>query len=420
MSITLGDLHFYISGGILLALGFLLAFSITYTVIPSIVVVSRIKHLFDMPGKRTSHSSAIPTLGGAAVFLGLVIATIVLANHDIERELMYIFAGLLIVFFVGIKDDILKIAPIKKLISEFLAIGIIIVLGDIRITDLHGLFGVYEIPYVVSVVFSLFVYVVIINGLNLIDGIDGLASGVGIVTISSFGVWFILSHNYSYALFSFATVGSLLAFFRFNVFGGDKKIFLGDTGALVIGTLQAVFAVKFLETTLSNSYGGVYLASPAIAIGILIFPLIDTLRVFVIRLMCGRSPFTADRYHLHHKLLNLGLSHLQSTLLILAFNLLFIVLSVVFRSLGNIKLLLIILPLAIVMIFIPGVIIRYRDRKQMNQIDFLGDQSWLLPTTLSSKFMPNSDLLEGNINIIKAKTDKNAKEDLEPVLFDSD
>ena len=293
---------------IIISASFALAFSMTYVVIPSIITVSKEKHLFDTPSPRKSHLLSIPTLGGAAVFIGMMIPTTLFGSADFEHSLKYIMAGLLILFFIGMKDDILVISPKKKLLGEIFAISIIAILGDIRVTSFHGFFGIDQLPYVASILFTVFMFIVIINGFNLIDGIDGLASGVGVISISSLGIWFMMIDMHSYATFCFSTVGALLAFFRFNVFSRANKIFLGDTGSLIIGLVVSVFTVIFLESSLTMPLGSVYKAAPAIAIGILIVPLIDTLRVFTLRIVTGRSPFSADRYHIHHRLLRLELS----------------------------------------------------------------------------------------------------------------
>jgi len=361
-----------------------LAFALTAMVIPSIIKVSAAKKLFDKPEKRKSHTSEVPMLGGAAVFLGMLVPTMLFVSPVFEHELKYIFVGLLILFFIGIKDDILNISASKKLMAEIFAIAIIAILGDIRISSFHGFLGIRDLPYFISILFTIFVFVVVINGFNLIDGIDGLASGVGILTAASMGIWFLLIGNDPYTGFCFSVVGALLAFFVFNVFGKKNKIFLGDTGSLVIGLIVSVFAIKFLEITISGTVVSPEFPAPAITIAILIVPLIDTLRVFTLRVLVGKSPFKPDRFHLHHKLLLLGFSHLKSTLIILAFNLGIILLSISMRGLGNIKMLLILLPVSILITSIPGFFFRYRVRKFVNQIEPLGNKSWILPITLTN------------------------------------
>ncbi len=421
MIIELGTYRFNFPGWIVILASFIIAFGVTYIVIPSIIKVSREKHLFDQPNSRKSHTSAVPTLGGAAVFLGLVLPTTLFGDLSFEHELKYIITGLLILFFTGIKDDILVISARKKLIAEILAISIIVILGNIRVTSFHGFLGIEEIPYIGSILFTIFMFVVIINGFNLIDGIDGLASGVGILTISCLGIWFILIGDSSYAAFSFSTVGALAAFFRYNVFSKMNKIFLGDTGSLIIGLIISIFTICFLESNLTSSIGAMHLSAPAIAIGLLIVPLIDTLRVFILRLIVGKSPFTADRFHIHHRLLRLDFSHLHSTLLLLGFNLFIIVLTVLLRHLGNIKMLLIVLPTAVFITSIPGFFIRYKDRKILHQLQILGNKTWILPITFTNTIISRRERI-GRANALEGSTfpkGQPARRVIEPVLHET-
>jgi len=212
-----------ISEGPLILGGFGLAFIITYLAVPSIVSVAHRKMLYDMPNGRGSHTKPTPVLGGIAIFAGLIISTILFGVFAFGSELYYIIAGLVILFFFGIKDDILMLDPKKKLAAEVVAALIISVLGDIRITNFHGFLGFEEINYFFSICCTVFFVIVLTNGFNLIDGIDGLASGVGIISSFSFGSWFIASGHISYAVMSSSLIGALLAFFYFNVFG--KKLF---------------------------------------------------------------------------------------------------------------------------------------------------------------------------------------------------
>lgn len=326
---------YYFPAWLVILAGFLLAFVITYGAIPTIVTVSRMKGLNGKMNKRSSHIDSTPLLGGVAVFAGFVLSTVVIAGAGFVYELKYIIAGLTIVFFVGLKDDILIIDPKKKLAAQIMAALIIIVLGDIRIDSFHGLAGIGYLNYIVSVLFSLYVFIVIINSFNLIDGIDGLASGVAIVTTITFGIWFWISDHVPYAVLSFSLTGSLVAFFRFNVFSIKNKIFLGDTGSLIIGLTMSVIVVRFLQYESSATGMAVALSTPAVAIGILIIPLFDTLRAFIIRAANGRSPFKADRIHIHHRLLDLGLSHKKAKITILSVNIFFIIMVLLFRNVGN-------------------------------------------------------------------------------------
>jgi UDP-N-acetylmuramyl pentapeptide phosphotransferase/UDP-N-acetylglucosamine-1-phosphate transferase len=360
---TFGNLQIEFPLWLVIAGGFVMAFILTYIVIPSIVKVSGIKGLYDEPNFRTSHLGKVPTLGGAGVFIGFILTISIFTGPGVDHEIKYIIGSLLILFFIGIKDDILIIDPKKKLIAQIIAASIISILGDIRISNLHNIFGINEIPYIFSILLTILVVVYIINGFNLIDGIDGLASGVGLLASVFFGTWFLLSHFTSYSIMSFALAGSLFAFFLFNVFGKKNKIFLGDTGSLIIGLIISVFAIRFAEYDLQVTNNLHIKSSPSVVFGVLIVPLFDTLRIIVIRILQGKSPFQADRQHVHHRLLALGNSHLRATMIILGINLFFIVFCLLMQSVGSVWLFLACMILACVLSFIPVYLINKKQGK---------------------------------------------------------
>jgi UDP-N-acetylmuramyl pentapeptide phosphotransferase/UDP-N-acetylglucosamine-1-phosphate transferase len=351
-----------------IVLGFLMAFGITWVTIPSIVSVARLKGLCANANNRTLHTCATPTLGGIAVFVALVLTTVIFGGTYFKFELKYIISGLIIVFFMGIKDDILIIDPLKKLAGQILAIGLIAVFADIRITSLFGLFHIQQLPYVVSILLTIFVFIVIINGFNLIDGIDGLASGIGILTSSVFGIWFWIAGHIACTILSFSLVGTLAAFFYFNVFSKRNKIFLGDTGSMVIGFVVGVLVCRFLQHELVAQGTAKIVSAPTVVCGILIVPLFDSLRVFILRIKQGRSPFKADRKHIHHRLLQLGCTHLQATLILISVNLFFIVLSYLLRGIGIIWLMGVIVGLASLMSHVLVVFVEERRKKEIDSL----------------------------------------------------
>jgi UDP-GlcNAc:undecaprenyl-phosphate/decaprenyl-phosphate GlcNAc-1-phosphate transferase len=347
-----------------IVLSFIVAFFVVFSSVPTIVNVANAKRLLDEPGKRKAHKLHVPTLGGVAIFMAILLPMGLFTSFSDYIEFQFIVIASLILFFVGIKDDILVTAPLKKLSGQVISVLIIVVLGDLRFTSLHGFFGINSISYLVSIVLTLFVFIVIINGINLIDGIDGLASGVGIVASLVFGSWFLLSQEYAYAIISFSVIGALLAFFYFNVFGKKNKIFMGDTGSLILGLFMAVLSVKFNEMNIDESREYFVHASPTVAFGILIVPLFDTLRVFVLRLSKGQSPFRADRNHVHHKLLSMGYSHLKSTMFILFSNLVIIALVLILNTWGIIDLMLLILIAAIVISVLPEIMYFIKQKRR--------------------------------------------------------
>jgi len=312
----------------------IVAFLIALKSYPVIIYLVRTKHLMDLPDRRSSHKDKVPTLGGIGVFIAMAITLGVVGSVLEFRSMpfnpMPLMAGLTLLFFLGVKDDLLSLSPQKKLIGQALAALIVIMLSDIRILGLNGLFGMEELPYWLSVGFTLFAFVFIINAFNLIDGIDGLAGMVAILASISFGLFFIKADQYLLAMISFSLIGTLVAFLRYNM---GKKLFMGDTGSMVIGFLLAFQAVNFLNLNQTLEVGSKIANPPILALAFLLFPIIDTIRVFFVRLIQNCHPFRADKNHIHHCLLKLGLTHLQATLLISACCVLLTVLAYSLRDL---------------------------------------------------------------------------------------
>ncbi|HET7898933.1 MAG TPA: MraY family glycosyltransferase, partial [Flavisolibacter sp.] len=238
-----------------------------------------------------------------------------------------------LMFFLGIKDDILILSATKKLLGQLAAAAIIIHLADVRIDSMHGFLGVYTLPDAVSYPLSYFTFIVVVNAFNLIDGIDGLAGSLGVLTTAVFGTYFAMANMTPYAVLSFAFTGALTAFLVYNY--NPAKIFMGDSGSLLLGLVNAILVIKFIKV--ADSVNGSFPITSSVAIGfsILLVPLFDTLRVFTVRILHKRSPFSADRNHIHHSLLDVGFNHTQVTLICLGMNACFIVLAYTARSLGS-------------------------------------------------------------------------------------
>ncbi|MDR1154554.1 MAG: undecaprenyl/decaprenyl-phosphate alpha-N-acetylglucosaminyl 1-phosphate transferase [Bacteroidales bacterium] len=328
------------------------SFLVTYLSIPSIVGVAREKNFFDEPSRRKSHVRQIPTLGGVAIFAGLTVSAGSFIDCSLVPSLQYILVACIITFFIGIKDDILVIAPMKKLMGQIAAALVLIIPGDLSFSSLHGFLGINHIDLtVVGWILTLFVIIVIINSFNLIDGIDGLAASIGMLTTAFFGLWFFFSGNIEYSLLSAAMFGTLLGFFRFNVFGRKYKIFMGDTGSLIVGLMMAVQVILFNEKNIGFTSAFSIKSAPAVSFTVLIVPLYDTIRVFLIRMSRGRSPFAADKNHLHHCLLKIGYNHGQATLIISFTNACFIALALLLQNIGIVWLMAVVLSIATVLSF---------------------------------------------------------------------
>jgi len=311
----------------LICCSFLVALAVSLGSIPIIIRVAKMKHLMDMPNGRSVHENNIPTLGGIAIFAALVIPVLLFSDFSGNVGINFVIGSVILLFFIGVKDDILVVSPTKKLVFQILAALIVIIVADIRIKSFYGIFGLFEIPFIPSVLFTLFVYIVIINSFNLIDGIDGLAGGIGFIVALTFGIWFFLSRNAAMATLAVSLAGALMGFLYFN-FSGKRKIFMGDTGSLIIGFIIATLAIKFID--LNKLYISEYYAiknAPIVAVLVLSTPLFDTLRMVLVRLLSGKSPFHADKNHIHHILLKFRFSHKESSFMLYLFNILIIILA---------------------------------------------------------------------------------------------
>lgn len=324
-----------------------LSFLITFFAIPVIIQVARQKKMFDEPDERKVHKMVIPTLGGLGIFAGFILATLLGVPLG-SPELQYFVAAAIVIFFLGIKDDILVLSPAKKFIGQLIAAGIIIKFGGVQITHMHGFLGIGPIPHLASIVFTLFTVIVITNSFNLIDGVDGLAGSLGLLTALVFGSYFFYAGQIMYAVMAFSLAGSLIGFLIYNF--SPAKIFMGDTGSLLIGLLNSIMVIKFINVAGAPGAKLPFEAAPAIGFAILIVPLFDTLRVFSLRILDRRSPFSPDRTHVHHFLLDLGFSHRNVTLLCLGTNIGFIALTVSISNLGTTIVIGVLLAIAISLI----------------------------------------------------------------------
>ena len=334
-------------------LAFITSFALTYLAIPSIIHVAIKKNLMDEPDERRSHKVSTPSLGGIGIFAGMLFSIIMWTPFEYFGDLQYILCAFIIVFLIGAKDDIDPISPYKKFLGQLFAAGILVFRANVRLTSLYGFFGLYEIPYFVSIALSVFTILVIINAFNLIDGINGLSGSIGLLISSVLGTWFYFVDSIELSIVAFALAGALVAFLKYNI--SPARIFMGDTGSLLLGLVCSILAIQFIE--LHNHLAlspYTFQSAPAVAIAILILPLFDTLRVFILRVMRGRSPFQPDRRHIHHVLIDMGLSHMQATGLLFLINMLFILLAIKLQHVGNLMLLIIVLAIAFILSLAAG------------------------------------------------------------------
>ena len=326
-----------------IVLGFTTAFAIVFISTPALIRVARLKGLVDYPDdNRKLHKRLIPTIGGVIIFGGTLIAYLLWYPVIEVNDFKYIVAAMLILFFIGIKDDLVGTAPVKKLLGHLAVAFILVIIAEIKITNMYGIFGVNEIPDWASILLSVFTYTVIVNAFNLVDGVDGLAAGIGSISCLALGMWFYFAGAEDNAVLAISLAGALIAFLIFNF--EPARVFMGDSGSLTIGLIISVLSIKLIEYETSDLPANMLsISKPIFAMAILSYPLIDTLRIFIYRTVNGQSPFSADRNHLHHNLMDLGYSHAKTVIIIYLFsifmismaafsgidkNLLFVILSV--------------------------------------------------------------------------------------------
>lgn len=329
---------------------FVLSACVGWLTIPRIVLISKKKKLFDDLSERKSHTGSIPRLGGVSFLpsfmfsFTLTVGLRYFYGMDISplfelkafQELLFLLAGATVLFFIGLADDLSGLSYRNKLMAQFIA-AVLLIYAGVGINDLCGLFGVHHIHPIIGAVLSVLVILLLTNAYNLIDGIDGLCSGLSMLALFTFGIWFWVHSLYIYAMMAMAMAGVVAVFFFFNVMGNRLKIFMGDTGSLMLGYLIAFLGLKFFALNIDEGYYQIQ-AAPAVFLGIVFIPAFDTLRVFFVRMSLGLSPFYPDRRHIHHKMLGLGLTHLQSTLIIILIQACFILLNLCLKNI-NINLL---------------------------------------------------------------------------------
>lgn len=307
-----------------------ISFLIGLLCMPMVIEVAKKKHLVVRPNKRMSHTGEIPNVGGIDICISFVLTCLLFGFNAIEHNQFFII-GIFIILIVGLVDDLLVLSPLAKLFGELLAGIALIGFADIRITHLHGIFGIEEIGLIPSYLLSGLILVAIINAINLIDGVDGLASGLGMLYCLFFAVFFGMVGEMKWSIVAISLIGSLAVFFCYNVFGKKQKIFMGDSGSLLLGYMLTTFVFRFMEMnayrTLPEAFE--FASAPAAAICILTVPIFDTIRVSLTRIKNHRSPFEPDKNHIHHLLLRTGLNHIQTTCVLLTTSVVFIALAII-------------------------------------------------------------------------------------------
>eukprot|EP00611_Tribonema_gayanum_P027673 TRINITY_DN6913_c0_g2_i2.p1 TRINITY_DN6913_c0_g2~~TRINITY_DN6913_c0_g2_i2.p1 ORF type:complete len:370 (-),score=-64.98 TRINITY_DN6913_c0_g2_i2:317-1426(-) len=340
---------------------FLISLLGTLITIRSIISIARSKHLFDEPSEvRKIHISRTPNLGGVGMYCTFIFSVALIIPNNLVQYFNSFIAGSMIIFSIGLKDDLIGLGATKKFIAQIFAALIMAYIGDVRISSLHGIFGIYEIAYPLSILLTVFINIFIYNSFNLIDGVDGLAGSLGLVGSLTFAICFYLTGAMGDFLLCIGFAAVLIGFLYYNI--SPAKTFMGDTGSLFTGFMLALFSIRFIEVA-PKSGNNFFFAPIGISLAILIIPIFDTIRVFIFRIIRGKSPFLADSNHLHHRFLHMGFTHIQTTLIISGTTLCFIVCSFLFQKIGNTQSLIFLIILSIMVYFFFWAMVK-REKKQ--------------------------------------------------------
>jgi len=309
-----------------------LGFIISFLLFPVLIKLLNKWQVYDSAKEHKIHESFTPSLGGIAIYIGILIALAIGLPFQQWIILKYFFIALSLMFIIGLRDDVLSLSPIKKLASQLLPIFTLVVFGQVTIEPSLFLIDFVELHVWVGISITIITVILITNSYNLIDGIDGLAGTVGGICMLTFGIWFYMIDSLYLCAIAFCTVGALLAFLIFN--WQPSKIFMGDTGALLIGMLLSFYSIQFLNANeaLSQDHFVKFHSSFGTLICILIIPVFDTFRVVILRLQKGLSPLKADKNHIHHQLLSLGLRHSTSVVSLGLTNIIFIGIAIVLKD----------------------------------------------------------------------------------------
>jgi UDP-N-acetylmuramyl pentapeptide phosphotransferase/UDP-N-acetylglucosamine-1-phosphate transferase len=300
-------------------------FLISMAVLPLIIRYAQKKKLFVELDQRKIHKRITPSMGGIAIFSGLCVSSMIWSNATISPEVLLVLSVLSIPFFIGFLDDRFHLKPLQKICGQLIAATLVFILLDVKVSSLYGLFdSSYIFPGWLSYLVTVVTIVLLTNSFNLIDGIDGLAGTFSLVALSFFGIWFSIVQVDLYAMISFALAGSVIAFLFKN--WQPSKIFMGDTGSLVLGMSLSILAIEFVNQNqqISIHHAMKFHSGIGTILCVMIVPIVDTIRVIIIRVSRGLSPLAADKRHIHHALVRIGKSHRFAVLLIFVVHLFFI------------------------------------------------------------------------------------------------
>lgn len=294
---------------------FVVSLCATWWIFKKVLKIAKLKNIVDNPDARKLQRVPVPVMGGIAVFFGMIMAFAVAGIIFDISNMFAMVCVMTIMLYVGCMDDIIGLSPGIRFLVEIIVVLLLIYCNNYSIDNFHGLWGIYEIPQWIAVPLTVFACVGIINAINLIDGVNGLSSGYCIVTSMIFGAIFIATGDVDRSSLAILCVGALIPFFCHNVFGKESKMFIGDGGTLLMGTIISAFVINALKTdsTITANVPANFGVIP-FTLAVLAVPVFDTLRVMVARISRGMSPFSPDKTHLHHLLIDLHFSHVGTTM----------------------------------------------------------------------------------------------------------
>ena len=299
----------------------IIAFACTCWIHPYILKVAKVKNIVDNPDARKLQRVPVPLLGGLTVVFGILSGLMVVNLSSCHFDLFPVFASIIIILIVGLIDDMISLSPKVRFFVEIILVVYLIGTTGWQLNGFHGLWGLEVIPNYISIPLTVFACVGIINAINLIDGVDGYSSGYSIVSCIIFGVMFYELGNIHMVALAAVVAASLLPFFLHNVFGKHSKMFIGDAGTLSLGIIFSTFVITILSANQNIEVLQDNLGLIPFALAVLCVPIFDTLRVMGARIVRGKSPFSPDKTHLHHLFIDLGYSHIGTTLSIIGINL---------------------------------------------------------------------------------------------------
>ncbi len=319
----------------MIVLALSISFLVTFFTLPIVIRLFKAINFIDTPDRRKIHKISTPSLGGIAIYFSVLLTMIFLVSLTDLSTYKFFIAGVVVALILGIRDDIASLYANQKLVFQALAAFLAVYYANINLTGFYGLLGFHEIHPIVAVIMSMFMVIALTNAFNLIDGIDGLAGSIALLCASFFGIWFLKMGMNFYSILCFSLVGAFGAFLFFN--WQPSKIFMGDTGSLVTGFILSCVAIEFINTNhnLPVNTAWRFNSFLAVAFSLLIIPIYDTFRVFLIRILAGGSPFVPDKKHIHHILLKQGFNHGSSSIILIVLNFFIVAITIYFDFVGS-------------------------------------------------------------------------------------